>query len=295
MALVSVNFAEAREVLERARNVLILLGAGLSAPSGIPTFQETWEKRDPRDMANTSFFHQDPVTSWRFYEDRRQKALKAEPNAGHKAIAQFASRNERVFTITQNIDGMSRVYMYACTRLRVLELSNRAGHPSPRLVSLHGSLFDVKCSSQDCDYFATNHSAEPIFFKSVLRELEEGTDVECATQIQQAEIPLCPSCKNGLLRPGVVWFGDRLPSECLGRIDRWFNSVERIDLVMVVGTQALVQPAASYIHQSAEKGARVMYFNKDALRPEQEDELDEIDFFVQGDVAESLPFLLNYT
>ncbi|KAL1583189.1 hypothetical protein WHR41_07984 [Cladosporium halotolerans] len=279
MALVGVNFAEAREVLERARNILILLGAGLSAPSGIPTFQETWENRDPRDMANASFFHQDPVTSWRFYEDRRQKALRAEPNAGHKAIAQFASRNERVFTITQNID----------------ELSNRSGHPSPRLVSLHGSLFDVKCSSQDCDYFTTNHSAEPIFFKSVLRELEEGTDVECATQLQQAEIPLCPSCKNGLLRPGVVWFGDKLPSECLGRIDRWFNSVERIDLVMVVGTQALVQPAASYIHQSAEKGARVMHFNKDALRPEQEDELDEIDLFVQGDVAESLPFLLNYT
>ena len=100
-----VDIREVSHLIHSAKNVLILLGAGLSQPSGIPTFQEPWEEVMPREMSSPSFFRADPSTSWRFFEDRRQKALRAVPNAGHVAIADFARRNEHVFTITQNVDG----------------------------------------------------------------------------------------------------------------------------------------------------------------------------------------------
>lgn len=101
-----VDIGEASRLIHSAKNVLILLGAGLSQPSGIPTFQEPWEGIMPREVSSPSFFRANPVTSWRFFEDRRQKALRAVPNAGHHAVADFARRNVHAFTITQNIDGM---------------------------------------------------------------------------------------------------------------------------------------------------------------------------------------------
>jgi hypothetical protein len=101
-----VDIGEASRLIHSAKNVLILLGAGLSQPSGIPTFQEPWEGIMPRDISSPSFFRANPLISWRFFEDRRQKALRAVPNAGHLAIADFARRNTQAFTITQNVDGM---------------------------------------------------------------------------------------------------------------------------------------------------------------------------------------------
>lgn len=104
-AMDQVDIGEASRLIRSAKNVLILLGAGLSQPSGIPTFQEPWEGITPRDISSPSFFRANPLTSWRFFEDRRQKALQAVPNAGHLAVAAFARRNAHAFTITQNIDG----------------------------------------------------------------------------------------------------------------------------------------------------------------------------------------------
>lgn len=114
MTLIYTDPSAASCLIRSAKNVVILLGAGLSEPSGIPTFQELWEGYNPREMATPSFFRLDPMTSWRFYEHRRQKALQSAPNAGHRAIAQFASRNEHVLTITQNIDGMPHEIMSLC-------------------------------------------------------------------------------------------------------------------------------------------------------------------------------------
>lgn len=290
-----VDIGEASRLLHAADNVLILLGAGLSQPSGIPTFQEPWEGKMPREISSPSFFKANPLTSWRFFEDRRQKAQRAVPNAGHIAIAEFARRNEHVFTITQNVDGkLLRPCTYFPSMYPVnkpAELSTRAQHPPSRLVCLHGSLFDIKCASEDCSYLTTNYSTEssvPGLDKDTLSPHKER---QSATPI---DIPSCPSCGSGTLRPGVVWFGEKLPPGSLDRIDAWFDSVSKIDIVMVIGTEALVQPAASYIYRAAaEKGARVMHFNQKHLRPEQEDDMDDIDFYVQGNVAESLPALLG--
>lgn len=148
----------------------------------------------------------------------------------------------------------------------------------------------MKCSAEDCDYFATNYSPECTVPGLQGKPIDPSGH---GSQSEDIEIPPCPSCGHGLLRPGVVWFGDKLPPGSLERIDAWFDEVQHIDIVMVIGTKASVQPAASYVQRATEHGARVMYFNQNPLRPEQWEEMDEIDFFFQGDAAQSVPFLLR--
>lgn len=88
--------------------VLALVGAGLSAPSGVPTFRgdgSLWRTRDIKSLATSHAFSRDPVLVWQFYEDRRRNAIAAQPNSGHYALAELASTKPHFLAVTQNIDG----------------------------------------------------------------------------------------------------------------------------------------------------------------------------------------------
>lgn len=106
------------------------------------------------------------------------------------------------------------------------------------------------------------------------------------------QLPHCPKCKTGLLRPGVVWFGESLPTDTLNAIDNWMYNGEKIDLLLVVGTSAVVYPAAGYIEQARRLGARVAVINME--RPEQAaDRLQDGDWFFQGDAGVVMPKILD--
>lgn len=127
--------------LQAARHVCVLTGAGVSAESGIPTFREAqtglWEKFDPLELATPQAFLRDPTLVWRWYRWRRGLVANAEPNAGHRALAQLASLVPRLTLVTQNVDG----------------LHQRAG--SPEVIEFHGNLFENRCFAEnrivDCD------------------------------------------------------------------------------------------------------------------------------------------------
>jgi len=117
--------------------VLIITGAGLSADSGLQTFRGTgglWRSYNPTALATPEAFARDPKLVWEWYQWRREEARKAEPNAGHMAIAQLAARNQDCLVVTQNVD----------------DLHERAGTPVNRLVHVHGDLFLNRCV--DCAY-----------------------------------------------------------------------------------------------------------------------------------------------
>lgn len=104
------------------------------------------------------------------------------------------------------------------------------------------------------------------------------------------DLPHCPVCK-GLLRPGVIWFGESLPRQVLDAVDNFIRTAPKIDLIMVIGTSASVFPAAGYIEEARWKGARVAVFNMDGDLPA--GGLKAEDWIFQGDAAVLVPELLK--
>jgi NAD-dependent deacetylase len=121
--------------LASARSVAVLTGAGVSAESGVPTFRDAqtglWAQFDPQKLATPDAFRRNPKLVWDWYAWRRKLVAKAEPNAGHRALAVLEGRVSDFMLITQNVDGLHR----------------RAG--SRNVVELHGNIGRVKCSREN--------------------------------------------------------------------------------------------------------------------------------------------------
>jgi len=118
------------ELVERRQPCVALTGAGISTESGIPDFRSAdgiWAEYDPIEVATIDAFLADPVKVWDFYRLRLDVAGAAEPNDGHRALAELEQRNWVRGVITQNVDG----------------LHARAG--SRALVEVHGSLRAAVC------------------------------------------------------------------------------------------------------------------------------------------------------
>lgn len=95
------------EHLRDSTHILALIGAGLSASSGIPTFSGAgayWRGHESKSLATPSAFAKNPSLVWQFYEDRRQRAFAALPNRGHAALAELARLKPAFLAISQNID-----------------------------------------------------------------------------------------------------------------------------------------------------------------------------------------------
>ena len=121
------------------------------------------------------------------------------------------------------------------------------------------------------------------------KELDISDEKVKLAQIPPEQLPSCPECGR-LSRPGVVWFGESLPTVTLADVEDFIEKSDKIDLMIVVGTSAAVWPAAGYIYQAKEKGARVAVINMD---PGTAEELDQDDWFFQGDAATIVPALFK--
>lgn len=261
------------EHLLTSRRLLALVGAGLSAPSGLPTFRGAgglWRTYDARQLSTPKAFQEDPALVWTFFVERRRAAREAKPNAAHLALAEFARKRD-LLTVSMNIDGKKSTHVASLTSAG---LSERAGHLD-QIQYLHGNLLDIKCSK--CEFKATDEDAD-----SLLSSI--------GATVRKEDIPQCPMCSE-MLRPAVVWFGESPSKDVLAAIHDWI--VEKpIDTVLVIGTTVEVYPATSYVQAARDSGARVAVVNID-----QEDvgllALGEQDWYVQGDVAALLPGMLQ--
>lgn len=95
--------------LNKSTRILALLGAGLSASSGLPTFRGAgglWRTHDATQLATPEAFGRDPGLVWQFYSYRRHKSLQAKPNPAHYALAELARKKGGFLTLSQNVDGM---------------------------------------------------------------------------------------------------------------------------------------------------------------------------------------------
>ncbi len=158
------------------RNIVVLTGAGISVASGLPTYRGlggVWDTHDVEEYGHARTLRSQPARTWRFFGAMRGPVARAQPNAAHRALAQFEDRlgpGQSYLLITQNVDG----------------LHQKAG--SRRVVELHGCLRQTRCSNEDCSL--------PPF-----DDPEEHADA----------VPHCSVC-GSVLRPDVVLFGEPLPA-----------------------------------------------------------------------------------
>jgi NAD-dependent deacetylase len=128
------SLARCADLLRVARRVTVLTGAGISAESGIPTFRDAltglWARYRPEDLATPEAFARNPRLVWEWYAWRRGLVERAEPNAGHRALATLEDRVPGMVLATQNVDG----------------LHQRAG--SQRVLELHGNIVRTRCSRE---------------------------------------------------------------------------------------------------------------------------------------------------
>lgn len=159
---------------------VVLTGAGISTESGIPDFRSPtgiWAQYDPQEYATIQAFRADPVKVWSFYRLRYGALTEAQPNVGHKALAELERLGHVRAIVTQNID----------------TLHERAG--SRDVVEVHGSIRTCSCPACGQRYLRAE----------VLAQLEEGVDA-----------PRCED-DGTVLKPDVVFFGELLPEAAIER------------------------------------------------------------------------------
>jgi NAD-dependent deacetylase len=203
----------ARGILAEAERVVVLTGAGLSAESGVPTFRGEgglWKAYRAEELATPEAFRRDPRLVWEWYGWRRGLVAACRPNPAHTSLARFALSG-RASLVTQNVDGLHTTAAHA-------EAGGEDAKPALPL-ELHGALFRDRCSA--C---------------GVLSDAEGGVDSSSVETL-----PRCAHC-SALLRPDVVWFGEALDPRVL---DDAFQRAAGADVCLVVGTSAVVHPAAS--------------------------------------------------
>ena len=215
---------EILDLARSARRVTVLTGAGMSAESGVPTFRDAqtglWERFDPAELATPQAWEEDPAQCWAWYAWRASLVRGAEPHPSHLALAQWQARPGVDLRIsTQNVD----------------DLHERAG--ATVLAHVHGNLFALRCA--DCGAPADT-GYPPV-----------------VAPVAHLDPASCAAC-GGLIRPGVVWFGEALPGQAF---QDSVEAAQESDLVLVVGTSGLVYPAASIPDFAGARGVPVIEIN----------------------------------
>jgi NAD-dependent deacetylase len=215
----STQAAQVADLLRSSERAVVLTGAGISVPSGIPDFRTPgtglWENVDPMEVAHIDAWRRDPDRFWSFYGRRFASLTDKVPNEAHHAIAELERRGLVRGVITQNIDRLHRL----------------AG--SRHLIEMHGSIEWSIC--MDC------RGKLPI--DRVVELLEAGDGA-----------PECPACKVPL-KPDVVLFGELLPERALAEAHALAMDA---DLMLCVGSSLEVYPVAGLPAITSGAGGRLV-------------------------------------
>lgn len=212
---------KAKEILQSAKRILVLTGAGVSAESNVPTFRggggaSVWRGIQFEQLSSAQMVEENLPLVWEWFDYRRGVVAECEPNAAHRTIAdwQRAGDFDEFTLVTQNIDGLHR----------------RAG--SSKVLELHGNIWRARC--QMCG---------------------ETFDVRDIPSDERP--PVCKLCGD-FLRPNVVLFGENLPARIL---ESAMERAANCDVCLVVGTSSLVYPAASLPEIARRAGAKIIEVN----------------------------------
>lgn len=212
------SFEFAFDLAKSAQKIEIFTGAGMSAESGIQTYRD------------------DTTGLWENIDPQAMASISAWARDPEPMWAWYLWR-AKLASLADPNDGHYALARWAefsdihITTQNIDNLHERAG--SPQVTHLHGSLFEWRCTICSRPY----------------RNIEL-----IDTPIERLQPPNCPLCGNNI-RPGVVWFGESLPQKEWALAE---HHMLNADLVIIVGTSGVVQPAASLPLLAAQLGTPIL-------------------------------------
>lgn len=213
---------QALDILQKARRVVALTGAGISTHSGIPDFRSPesglWDRYDPMEVATITAFKQTPQHFYEWINPLLKTIMTAQPNSAHLALAQLETHGPLKAVITQNIDA----------------LHTRAG--SKTIYEVHGHLREATCM----------HCLQTY-----------QTEVVMADYLVNGQVPRCPAC-GGILKPNIILFGEILPVTIMNRAKRHARDC---DVMIVAGSSLEVAPAGDLPMLAKYAGAKLIIVN----------------------------------
>lgn len=218
--LTAIGFAA--ELFREARRAVVLTGAGVSTPSGIPDFRSAgtglWSRDEPLEAASLHTFRTAPERFFAWFRPLAMQIMTALPNPAHSALATLEQAGRLRSVITQNIDA----------------LHQKAG--SHNVVEMHGTLRTLTCGS-------------------CYRQVESAPYL--APYVEQGTMPRCTTC-GGVLKPDVILFGEQLPQRAWSQAQR---DAHECDLMLVAGSSLEVMPVAGLPLQALDRGAHLIIVN----------------------------------
>jgi NAD-dependent deacetylase len=217
------NIKFAAEIIRNSKYTVVLTGAGISTPSGIPDFRSPtsglWERYDPFDVASLSAFRYHPENFFNWMRPLARNIHAATPNIAHVGLAQLERAGYLHTIITQNID----------------ELHQRAG--SSTVLEVHGSLRTLTCTG-------------------CFRQQEASHFIQ--SYIENGDIPRCEYCGE-ILKPDVILYGEQLPARIWLQAQA---SCQQCELMIVAGSSLEVLPVAGLPMRALENGAHLIIINQ---------------------------------
>lgn len=212
------NAARLAALLRGSERAVVLTGAGISVPSGIPDFRSPgtglWENVDPMEVAHIDAWRRDPDRFWRFYGERFAMLSGKRPNRAHEVVVELERRGLIRGVITQNIDRLHRA----------------AG--SEKVIEVHGTIEWSVCLRCDARV-----------------PLEEVMGALKAAE----RAPACERC-GAPLKPDVVLFGELLPADAMAEAERLATEA---DLMICIGSSLEVYPVAGLPQLTLARGGRL--------------------------------------
>ncbi|GAB4417060.1 MAG: NAD-dependent protein deacylase Cob2 [Anaerolineales bacterium] len=216
------NIEYTAELIRKAKHAVVLTGAGISTPSGIPDFRSEgtglWSRDEPLEAASLATFRVDPQKFFVWFRPLAGQIFNAQPNPAHIALAELEQAGHIKTVITQNID----------------ILHQKAG--SRHVIEMHGTLKTLSCTQCFQQANAEDHL--------------EGF-------IQKGRIPTCAHC-GAILKPDVILFGEQLPQNAWFQAQRESRAC---DLMLVAGSSLEVLPVAGLPMQAIDRGAHLIILN----------------------------------
>lgn len=216
----AVDFAA--DLIRQAERAMVLTGAGISTPSGIPDFRSEgtglWSRDEPLEVASLNTFRTAPERFYEWFRPLARQIFNAQPNPAHTALAEMEQAGRIRLVATQNID----------------MLHQKAG--SRHMVEMHGTLASLSCTQ--CYQQADSKNYLEAF-------------------IERGEIPLCPKC-GSVMKPDVILFGEQLPQKAWYDAQR---EARQCDLMLIVGSSLEVLPVAGLPMQALDRGAHLIIVN----------------------------------